>query len=343
MNNVSTTLSGWRAPARTNFHGILVSVVVAIAAISLAEHYRVSAMLFALLLGMALNFLSTEGRCVPGIRFSASTLLRIGVALLGVRITLGQIAALGAMPIAMVVVSVALTIGFGILLARMLGYRTRFGVLTGGAVGICGASAAMAIAAVIPSSPEDNVKERATIFTVIGVSTLSTAAMVLYPMIVTALGFGHEQAGVFLGGTIHDVAQVVGAGYSMSKETGDVATIVKLLRVAMLLPVILVITLSYRKHHVAGPAGTKKPPLLPWFVVAFALLVAVNSAGLIPPVVQHTLQTLSTWLLVISMAAIGMKSHLKDFATVGFKPIVLMVSETAFLAMLATVFIYLAR
>ncbi|MGJ7512040.1 YeiH family protein [Variovorax sp. GT1P44] len=341
--NLSLTLTRWREPARTNFHGILMSVVVAAAAISLAEHYHVSAMLFALLLGMALNFLSTEGRCVPGIQFSASTLLRIGVALLGVRITLAQITALGAMPIAMVVLSVALTIGFGIVLAKMLGYRNRFGVLTGGAVGICGASAAMAIAAVMPAHQDDNVKERATIFTVIGVSTLSTAAMVLYPMIVTALGFGSEHAGIFLGGTIHDVAQVVGAGYGMSKETGDVATIVKLLRVAMLLPVILVITLSYRKHHVAGPAGSKKPPLLPWFVVAFALLVAINSAGLIPAALQQALQTLSTWLLVISMAAIGMKSHLKDFATVGLKPILLMVSETAFLAILVVAFIFLAR
>ncbi|MEJ8859666.1 putative sulfate exporter family transporter [Variovorax robiniae] len=341
--NLSLSLPAWREPARSNFHGVLMSVVVAVAAISLAEHYHVSAMLFALLLGMALNFLSTEGRCVPGIRFSASTLLRIGVALLGVRITLGQVSALGAMPIAMVVVSVALTIGFGILLARLMGYRNRFGVLTGGAVGICGASAAMAIAAVMPAQAHDNVKERATIFTVIGVSTLSTGAMVLYPMIVTLLGFGHEAAGVFLGGTIHDVAQVVGAGYGMSKETGDVATIVKLLRVAMLLPVILVITLSYRKDHAAADASGARPPLLPWFVVAFALLVGLNSAGLIPAALQQALQTLSTWLLVISMAAIGMKSHLKDFATVGMKPIVLMVSETAFLALLAVAFIYFAR
>jgi len=126
--NPSTTLSTWRDPARTHFHGVLVSVVVAMAAISLAEHYGASALLFALLLGMAMNFLSTEGRCVPGIQFSASTLLRIGVALLGVRITLAQVTALGAGPIAMVVGSVALTIGFGILLARMLGYRNRFGV-----------------------------------------------------------------------------------------------------------------------------------------------------------------------------------------------------------------------
>lgn len=343
MMKLSTTWPAWREPARTNFPGILMSVVVAIAAMSLAEHYHASAMLFALLLGMAMNFLSTEGQCVPGISFSASTLLRIGVALLGVRITLAQITALGVLPIAMVVLSVALTIALGILLARLLGYRNRFGVLTGGAVAICGASAAMAIAAVMPAHAEDNVKERATIFTVIGVSTLSTVAMVLYPIIVTALGLTAEQAGVFLGGTIHDVAQVVGAGYSMSKETGDVATIVKLLRVAMLLPVILIITLSYRRHHVAGPSGTSMPPVVPWFVAAFALLVAINSAGLIPASIQHSLQTLSTWLLVISMSAIGMKAHLKDFATVGIKPILLMVSETVFLAILVIVFIFLAR
>ncbi|MDM0000636.1 putative sulfate exporter family transporter [Variovorax sp. J22P240] len=341
--NASLTLTGWRKPARTNFNGILVSVVVAVAAISLAEHYHVSSMLFALLLGMALNFLSTEGRCVPGIQFSASTLLRIGVALLGVRITFGQITALGAMPVAMAVLSVALTICFGVGLARLMGYRSRFGVLTGGAVGICGASAAMAIAAVIPVRADDKLKERATIFTIIGVSTLSTLAMVLYPMITSLLGLGGQEAGVFLGGTIHDVAQVVGAGYGMSKETGDVATIVKLLRVAMLLPVILVITLSYRKQHVAGPGGAPKPPLLPWFVVAFAVIVVLNSVGLISAVLQQALQTLSTWLLVVSMAAIGMKSHLKDLATVGLKPIVLMVSETAFLAILVAMFLVLAR
>jgi uncharacterized integral membrane protein (TIGR00698 family) len=340
---LSLTWSDWREPARTNFPGILMSMVVAVAAMSLAEHYHASAMLFALLLGMAMNFLSTEGQCVPGIQFSASTLLRIGVALLGVRITLAQITALGPLPIAMVVFSVALTIGLGILLARLLGYRNRFGVLTGGAVAICGASAAMAIAAVMPAHADDKVKERATIFTVIGVSTLSTVAMVIYPVIVTALGLGDERAGIFLGGTIHDVAQVVGAGYSMSKETGDVATIVKLLRVTMLLPVILIITLSYRKLHVAGPSGRSKPPLLPWFVVAFALLVAVNSAGLIPASLQHSLQTLSTWLLVVSMSAIGMKAQLKDFATVGFRPILLMLGETMFLAILVIAFIFLAR
>jgi uncharacterized membrane protein YadS len=159
----------------------------------------------------------------------------------------------------------------------------------------------------------------------------------------TAPGLGHEHAGIFPGGTIHDVAQVVGASYSMSKKTGDVAMIVRPLRVAMLLPVILIITLSYRKHHVAGPSGASMPPLVPWFVAAFALLVASNSAGVISAGIQHPLQTLSTWLLVVSMSAIGMKAHLKDFATVGFKLILLMVSETVFLAILVVAFIFLAR
>ena len=248
------------------------------------------------------------------------------------------------MPIAMVVLSVALTIGFGIVLARLLGYRNRFGVLTGGAVAICGASAAMAIAAVMPAHADDNVKERATIFTVIGVSTLSTVAMVLYPMIVDGARLGPASTPASSSAARSTTWRRWSApATACRKETGDVATIVKLLRVAMLLPVILVITLSYRKHHAAGPAGAPKPPLLPWFVVAFALLVAINSAGLIPAALQQALQTLSTWLLVISMAAIGMKSHLKDFATVGFKPIVLMVSETVFLAILVVAFLFLAR
>ena len=112
-----------------------------------------------------------------------------------------------------------------------------FGFLTGGATAICGASAALALSAALPAHPG---KEKATTFTVIGVSTLSTLAMILYPMLASLqLDLSPVAAGVFIGGSIHEVAQVVGAGYSMSRETGDVATVVKLMRVAMLLPVIV--------------------------------------------------------------------------------------------------------
>jgi uncharacterized integral membrane protein (TIGR00698 family) len=165
------------------------------------------------------------------------------------------------------------------------------------------------------------------------VSALSTVAMVLYPMLAQALGFAAPQAGVFLGATIHDVAQVVGAGYSISTEAGDTATLVKLMRVAMLLPVIVFAALLTRRN--GQVEGAERPPLLPWFAVAFALLVAINSTGVVPRPVQSAGNDISRWFLVASIAGIGMKTHLRELVTVGLKPVALMLGETLFLALLA--------
>lgn len=324
-------------PARRLFPGATACAVVAAAAGFLGQHYGAPVLLFALLLGLAMNFLSADGRCGPGIGFCARTLLRVGVALLGLRITLEQVMALGWAPLAMVLLGVTLTIGLSVLAARALGFQGLFGLLTGGATAICGASAALALSAALPQHPQ---KERATLFTVIGVSALSTIAMVLYPMLVTGLGMDARGAGLFLGATIHDVAQVVGAGYSLSRETGDVATLVKLLRVAMLLPVIVLATAITRARMVAdaegaGREGPTRPPLLPGFAVAFALLVGVNSTGAVPQALQSLGAETSRWCLVAAIAGIGMKTRLADLVTVGLKPVALMIGETVFLAALS--------
>jgi uncharacterized integral membrane protein (TIGR00698 family) len=315
--------------ARILFPGLLACGVVAAASTFLSEHYGAPVMLFALLLGMAMNFLSGEGPCAAGIEFAARQVLRFGVALLGLRITVGQIAELGWGPVGIVVVSVVLTISVSMVLAKLMGFQSLFGLLSGGATAICGASAALALAAALPAHP---LKERATLFTVVGVSVLSTVSMIVYPMIAHAIGLDSRAAGVFLGATIHDVAQVVGAGYSMSRETGDIATFVKLMRVAMLVPVIVFAVMLTRAR--AEEAGTKRPPLLPWFAVAFAVLVAINSTGWLPEVVAKTGSELSRWCLVAAIAAIGMKTQLKELATVGVKPVLLMLAETTFLAVL---------
>ncbi len=311
--------------------GLAASGIVAIAAMFLSEHYGASAMLFALLLGMALNFLGTEGKTVPGIQFAASIILRLGVGLLGLRITFGDIAALGLHTSLMVVAAVILTMLFGALCVRLTHAHRHFGILTGGAVAICGASAALAIAAVLPKHPQH---ERDTSFAVIGVTALSTIAMVLYPLIVSAMGFGARDAGTFLGATIHDVAQVVGAGYSIGKEAGDIATIVKLLRVAMLLPVIVVLTIILRgaPRGAAQARAGGRPPLLPWFVGLFALLVALNSTVELPKVALAAAGEFSRWALVCAIAAIGMRTSLKDLAALGWRPVALMIAETLFLA-----------
>jgi uncharacterized integral membrane protein (TIGR00698 family) len=307
--------------------GLTAAAIVAIAAAFLSEHYGASAMLFALLLGMSVNFLGVEGKCVPGIQFAASAVLRFAIALLGLRITFGEIAALGTTTALIVVAGVVLTILFGAIAVRFTHAHRSFGLLTGGAVAICGASAALAISAVLPKHPN---RERDTSFTVIGVTTLSTIAMVLYPLVVKSLGFDHREAGIFLGGTIHDVAQVVGAGYGIGKEAGDAATIVKLLRVAMLLPVIVVFSLllHLKRDALAGP----RPPLLPWFAVGFAALVVVNSLVSLPKPLLSFAGDCSRWALVMAIAAIGMKTSLKELVVLGWRPVALMVAETLFLA-----------
>ena len=318
------------ARLRTLAPGLLACAVVGAASAFLSEHYGAPVMLFALLLGMAMNFLSADGACRPGIEFTSKQVLRVGIALLGLRITIAQVAALGWAPVGLVIACVVLTIVASMVAARLLGFQALFGLLSGGATAICGASAALALSAALPAHPQ---KDKATLFTVIVVSALSTVAMVLYPMVTQALGFSAPVAGKFLGATIHDVAQVVGAGYSISPEAGDIATLVKLMRVAMLLPVILVASLLTRRSGAA--AGGERPPLLPWFAVAFALLVAINSTGWVPHAMQVLGSDVSRWFLVASIAGIGMKTHLKELATVGFKPVALMVGETLFLAVLA--------
>ena len=312
--------------------GLLVCVTIGLATTFLSDNYGGPTILYALLLGIAFHFLSQDGRCVPGVEFAARTILRLGVALLGARITATQVLELGLGPVLTVVAGVALTILVGRLLARLLGLDRDLGLLTGGAVAICGASAALALSAVMP---RDQHSERNLILTVVGVTTLSTIAMVTYPLLVKSLGMDFTTAGVFLGGTIHDVAQVVGAGYIISPETGNVSTVVKLMRVAMLVPVVLAFSLLFRQ----APSGARTggAPLLPSFLVAFVVLVLVNSAGLIPPAVAAAANSLSRWCLVTAIAGLGIKTSLERLAEVGWRPVALMVGETVFLAILVLV------
>jgi uncharacterized integral membrane protein (TIGR00698 family) len=327
----------WRATLRLVYPGLLVAATIALAATWLSDQYHSPVMLFALLFGMAFHFLYEEGRCIKGIEFSSKAVLRVGVALLGARITAHQILQLGAMPIATVVIAIVSTIALGAFAARKFGLSKSFGVLSGGAVAICGASAALAIASVLPRTSES---ERDAILTVVTVTLLSTIAMITYPLFATALGFDHVHAGIFLGGTIHDVAQVVGAGYSISTETGDVATYVKLLRVSMLLPVVFAIAYVVGRGAKGGKGGAKV--VLPLFLVGFAALVALNSAGLLPKLATDLANDASRWALVTAIAALGMKTSFKDLAKVGWKPIALMLVETVWIAGLVIVAVIFA-
>jgi uncharacterized integral membrane protein (TIGR00698 family) len=305
--------------------GALLCFFIGFVAAFLGSQYGAPQMLFALLLGMALNFLSKSSMYQQGIEFSSKSILRIGVALLGLRITFGDISSLSYEILGWIAAGILLSLCVGIFLARSFGSNRVFGIISGGSVGICGASAALAISSVLPSN-RDN--ENATIVTVVTVTTLSTIAMILYPIIAIQFGFDDLKSGIFLGGTIHDVAQVVGAGYGMNADTGDVATIIKLFRVALLVPVVMIIAFV-----VSQPTNSVESKVaIPYFLIAFCCFVLINSFGFVPQEVTQLANIISSTLLVTAIAALGVKTSLQGIARYGLRSVALIAVETVLLA-----------
>ncbi len=308
--------------------GLLLSATIALAVRFVSDQLGGPVMLYALLFGMAFNFLTEDERFAAGIYFASRHILRIGVALLGLRITAGEVMALGWPVVALIVAGVVTTILIGGLLGRVFGLKADQSVLSAGAVAICGASAALAIASVLPAHKNH---ERNTILTVAGVTALSTVAMVIYPVVAIYLQYDNVTAGVFLGATIHDVAQVVGAGYIISDQTGEISTLVKLIRVACLVPVVVIISLITHRRRAESP---DRRPLLPWFLVAFVVMVIVNSAGWVPQQAHALLTPVSSWCLLTAVAALGVKTSLQALTEVGLAPVGVMVLQTLLLAAL---------
>lgn len=335
-----------RASGRTRrlLPGFVLCTTIALAASFVSSQYGGPKFLYALLLGIAFHFLADNPKTMPGVEVSAKKLVRIGVGLLGARIAFSDVVALGLDGVVALVGTVVFTISFGVLFARALGLPRTLGLLSGGGTGICGISATLAISSVLPQSREN---EHYTLLTAIGVATFSTVAMVLYPLLVTLIGLDALESGLFLGGSIHDVAQVVGAGFMISPQVGDTATLTKMFRVAMLVPVVFTLAIWFRGGDASRadePAkGAGRPPLLPFFLIAFAALVLVNSLGWIPAPVRSAASSVSSWCLVISIAALGVKTSLEKLVELGWRPIALLGGEAVFVASYMLLVVYVLR
>jgi uncharacterized integral membrane protein (TIGR00698 family) len=294
--------------------GLAVALAATLAAAYLSDHYGAPLTLMALLIGLALNFLSADARLASGLALASRTLLRLGIVLVGLRVTVGQIVGLGPLALLAVIVIVAATLGIGVLVARRLGYSAAFGVLGGGSVAICGASAAMAFASLLG---ERKVGQAELALTLVGISALSALAMFLYPIIAHHLGLDDMQAGFMLGAAIHDVAQSLGAGYSFSPGAGQTAAIVKLTRVALLAPAMAVVAWFFR----AEGTGAQKTSPLPWFVIGFFALAGLNSTGIVPAVASDWAQRLATGMLACAVTATGMRSPMQSLLGQGARPL----------------------
>jgi len=307
--------------------GVIVCRAIALASSFISNNFGGPILLFALLFGLAFHFLIKYAAIKPGVDFCGRTILRIGVALLGARITVGQVVRLGPEVAIVIFLGLVLTILFGVWAASRLGRSREEGLLSGGSVAICGASAALAISAALPQTKEN---QRFTLLAVVSVTVLSTVAMVVYPLLIQWLELTQIPAGIFLGGTIHDVAQVVAAGMIIGPQAGDIATVVKLFRVMLLVPVVMVVSFTYRNSQNLSEHDVTMP-LIPGFLIAFIVMMLLSTSQLLPPNWISATSEISRHSLVLAIAAAGIKTSIEDLLNMGWKPLVLFVMETIFI------------
>ena len=298
-------------PARRRWRdylpGALVTAIAALAAAWLADHYAAPIVLMGLLIGLALSFLSQDKRTHAGLDLMSQTALRVGIVLVGARITAEQLAELGPLPFALLVLIMLAVIIVTVASARLFAQDRHAALLAGGATAICGASAALALYSLIGDKRVDQARFTLTL---VGITVASALAMTLYPVLAAELGLSDAQAGFLIGASIHDVAQAIGGGFSFSPQAGEVATIVKLTRVALLAPMLMLVGLWLARADGDG-AGKRRIPLrLPWFILGFLGLAAVNSLVALPKPAIDAANIAAQALLLLAIVATAMKARL---------------------------------
>ena len=306
-------------------HGILLIVLFSFAAFYIAGFPLVKKLSFSpLIVGIVLGMLYANSlrnklpeTWVPGIRFCTKQVLRWGIILYGFRLTLSEVAAVGIPAVAVDLVVVTVTILGGVLLGRLLKIDRDTALMTSTGSAICGAAAVLGAEPVVKAAPHK---------TAVAVSTVvifGTVSMFLYPALWRAgiLGLTPEQMGLYTGATLHEVAHVVGAGNAMGAEIADGAVIVKMIRVMMLAPVLLVMSLLLARRTKGG-AGRAKVTI-PWFAFGFLAVIGFNSLDLLPEAAVAGINSFDTFLLTMAMTALGAETSIEKFKRAGAKPFLL--------------------
>jgi uncharacterized integral membrane protein (TIGR00698 family) len=290
----------------------LVAVIVAVAD-RIGDHVSgTSALIWALGIGAVIaNTGLLRPSLAPGIRFASRNVLRIGVALLGIRLSLGTVGDLGLRTIVVILGSIAATFALTLVIGRLLGVSGPLTLLIATGTGICGASAIVAMESVSEASREEAAFALATI------TALGTVAMVGLPFLRTPIGLDMTDYGIWSGASVHEVAQVVGATAGVSAVALKIGTLVKLARVALLAPLVFGFALSKGRSR---PAGT---PLLPAFVIGFLVLAGVRTTDVLSSRIVADLTRLDVLLLAAGMAGLGLGLELARLRGLGMRPLIL--------------------
>lgn len=308
-------------------HGILLIALFSGAAFYIADFEFVRKLSFSpLIIGIILGMLYANSlrnnlpeTWVPGIKFCTKEILRLGIILYGFRLTFQNVISLGTAAIVIDLAVVTVTILLGLLVGKLLKMDGDLSLLTATGSAICGAAAVLGAESVIRPQPYK---------TAVAVSTVvifGTVAMFLYPALYNTgiLGLDARAMGVYTGSTLHEVAHVVGAGNAMGPEISDAAVIVKMIRVILLAPVLLIIGLVSEKRTRASHSGAKRKITVPWFAFGFIVVIGFNSLNLLPESVVNSINGLDTFLLTMAMTALGAETSMDKFRQAGAKPFIL--------------------
>ncbi len=309
--------------------GLIVVFFVASLSYTLSFIYNAPAMLFALLLGMTISFINHSKKFADGIDFAASVLLKIGIVFMGFRLVFEDINAFGFLPIGCIFLIVLLTLCFGIGLSYFLKKNITLGLVSGAGVAICGASAVLAVNAVLPTKLQ---KSNNSIFVIVTITILSTLSMILLPVFAKFFDLSNFVSGFLIGSTIHDVAQVVGAGYSINDDAGILATFFKMVRVLALPVVILAVSYCYNSRD-------RSVLNFPIFILGFLVTAFLANSVEFPDFIINSSVTISSWLLVCAIAAIGMKTQFSDMKKVDLSLFLFVTMESIFILLVSLGFL----
>jgi len=306
-------------PTQSIWPGLLLAAMIAGLAFALRfvpGMGMLSPLILAILLGMALrNTIGTPETAKAGIAISMRQVLRAGIILMGLQLTLGQVAQVGWLGVAVIALSLVLTFGFTTWLGRVLRVDAKLTQLIAAGTSICGASAVIATNTVTRGRDED------VAYAVACVTIFGSLAMILLPLTESWLALGPRDFGLWAGASIHEVAQVVAAAFQRGDEAGQFGTIAKLTRVMMLAPMILCLGVFAARRRQGQSGGGKAP--IPWFVFGFIAMVGVASTGWVPEAVLDPATGVTQFLLAMALAAMGLETDLRKLAAAGLRPALL--------------------
>ena len=330
------SLRTWWEGATRVVPGVTFMAAIALAALILRQLPVISLfspMILAILIGTTYhNVVGTPSWAKAGIKFCLRRILRLGIILLGLQLTLSQIIEVGGRGLAIIVTTMVCTFLFTSWAGRMLGVDRKLAQLIAGGTSICGASAVIATNTVTGASDED------VSYAVACVTVFGSLAMFTYPLLPRILNLDHHAFGLWTGASVHEIAQVVAAAFQDGDEAGKFGTIAKLSRVILLAPMTIILGLQAARQSRAQPAehgAAGQAPPLPWFVAGFILLTIFNSIVIVPVELKPAIVGFTAFLLATALAAMGMETDLRKLMARGLRPALLGAVAFAFIATLS--------